>query len=45
MWSVVSKVAERSNKVTAVTDPLTLIEKKIVLNIKEGTFSRVMFGK
>ena len=38
MWSMVSNAAERSRRVRAVTDH---IEKNIIVNIKEGNFSRM----
>ena len=39
MWSMVLNAVERSRRVRVVTDPLVHIEKNIVLNIKESTFS------
>ena len=50
---MVSKAAERSRRVSAVTDPLAIlrrmslcghIEKNIIMNVKEGTFSRMVFS-
>ena len=43
MWSMVSNAAERSRRVTAVTDLLAIL-RRISLNIKEGTFSRMVFS-
>ena len=40
MWSMVSNAVERSRRVRAVT----YIEKNIIVNIKEGTFSRMVFS-
>ena len=43
MWSMVSNAAERSRRVRAVTDLLAIL-RRIPLNIKEGTFSRMVFS-
>ena len=42
MWSMVSNAVGRSRRVRDVTDPFGHIEKIIVVNIKEGTFSRMV---
>ena len=42
MWSMVSKLADRSRRGSAVKDPLA--KKNIIINIKGGTFSRMMLS-
>ena len=43
MWSLVSNVVEISRRVRAVRH-FGHIETNIVMNIKEGTFSRMVFS-
>ena len=42
MCSMVSKVVDRSRRVRVVTDPLAILRR--ILNIKEGTFNRMVFS-
>ena len=44
MWSMVSKAADRYRRVRTVTDPLAILRRILLLNIKEGTFSRMVFS-
>ena len=44
MWSMVLNAVERYRKVKGSDRRFGHIEKNIVMNIKEGTFSRMVFS-